>query len=623
MSGIFGFTCPTATEYQQILDGMSYWTRIYGKEGSGAALYGCSGIGCHVEHFSDKFPHGGPVLELDGCPAVVDALIFNRNELLEELHPDRGSLISDEELLLLLIKVKGFEALARVNGDFAGAIFDPERQEWTLFRDHLGVRPLFYCAQPDLFAFSTDIRSILSIPELEARPNGDKVFKEMTGFMRMAELETGYENICCLRPGSVTRFRRTERGFTQDQRVYWRLRQKKIRFKTDAEYASELCRLVTDAVNRRCDAIPGVLGAELSGGLDSSVIDILVNRHGREAVYYSWSVDPELFPIVGDHDERNVIRDICEQENITCRFLRGEDQFNRGYMIAQVMPPYATAAHLAFGSKWMADQGARVVFSGHGGDEGVSHRASWLELLYNREFLAYFRLHWNETRGRSLRILRTGYHGLRYAIQKWNSVKCVPSGEIPFADCLDPQFLADEKAQLRPDRLPFCYDPVSYIDRGGTRVRLDNAAFFGSFSGVRYLFPYVDYRVMDFAVSVPRRLHVNNETSRVLFRNAFAHLMPQSLREVNYKDIPSGRDVDRIAAANKTAEKSLKFVLSALDPDYWSGILDADGIRAALEKNISTNEEYVCRSRLNSALANCITVQNVAKESKRWRERNE
>lgn len=623
MSGIFGFTSLQTTQYQQILDGMSYWTRMYGREESGAAIYGSSGIGCHVEHFSDRFPYGGPLLELQGCPAVVDALLYNRDELTALLGLAEDCGISDEELLLKLIDSHGFSALAQVNGDFAGAVFDPNRQEWTLFRDHLGVRPLFYCAQPELFAFSTDIRSILSIPELDARPNGDKVFKEMTGFLRMPELETSYEKIFCLRPGSVTRFRRTERGFEQSCQVYWHLRQKKLRFKNDEEYRAELCRLVTDAVHRRCDAIPGVLGAELSGGLDSSVIDILINRHGREAVYYSWSVDPELFPIVGEHDERNVILDICRQENISCRFLRGEDQFNRSYMVSQVMPPYATAAHLAFGSKWMASQGAKVVFSGHGGDEGVSHRAARLELLYHRELAAYFRLYWNDTQGRSLRLLRTVYHGLRQAAQKWDRVKCEPSGEIPFSDCLDPEFLTKEKALLRPDRMPFCYDPVSYIERGGTRSRLDNAAFFGAFSGVRYLFPYVDYRVMDFAVSVPRRLHVNHVTSRVLFRDAFAHLMPRSLREVNYKDIPSGREVDRIAAANKAAEKNLNFVLHALDPDYWSGILEVDGIRAAFEKQITTQEEYIFRSRFSSAIANCITVQNVAKESKRWRERNE
>jgi asparagine synthase (glutamine-hydrolysing) len=97
-----------------------------------------------VEHFSDRFPGGAPILHLDGADAVVDALLYNRDELEQalELAPDCG--LSDEELLLKLVGQKGWKALAMVNGDFAGAVWDREKGTWTLFRDHLGVRPL-YC----------------------------------------------------------------------------------------------------------------------------------------------------------------------------------------------------------------------------------------------------------------------------------------------------------------------------------------------------------------------------------------------------------------------------------------------------------------------------------------------
>ena len=85
---------------------------------------GQTGLGCHVEHFSEQFPGGAPVLHLDGLDAVVDALLYNREELEAALDLASGSRLSDEELLLMLVRAKGWNALQMVNGDFAGAVFD-------------------------------------------------------------------------------------------------------------------------------------------------------------------------------------------------------------------------------------------------------------------------------------------------------------------------------------------------------------------------------------------------------------------------------------------------------------------------------------------------------------------
>ena len=60
MSGIFGFTMNTDKKelLQEALDGLEYWNRIYGDHARDCALVGRSGLGCHVEHFSDRFPGG-------------------------------------------------------------------------------------------------------------------------------------------------------------------------------------------------------------------------------------------------------------------------------------------------------------------------------------------------------------------------------------------------------------------------------------------------------------------------------------------------------------------------------------------------------------------------------------
>ena len=73
MSGIFGFTYhdPQQSQVADALDGLSYWNQLYGRLASDGRMFGRSGIGCHVEHFTERFPFGGPILAFGGCHAVI------------------------------------------------------------------------------------------------------------------------------------------------------------------------------------------------------------------------------------------------------------------------------------------------------------------------------------------------------------------------------------------------------------------------------------------------------------------------------------------------------------------------------------------------------------------------
>ena len=620
MSGIFGFTRRDDGALADTMGGLSYWNRIYGREAAASEQIGSSGLGCHLEHFAESFPCGGPILDHRGCRAVVDALLYNRDELLPMAELSTDSTISDEELLLLLIDRKGFEVLEQVNGDFAGAIFDPATGDWTLFRDHLGVRPLHYYRDRDLFVFSTDVRGIAAVPGVDSSVNAMQLYKYITKLDILSQCNTEFEHIHCIRPGSWCRIHRTDDGFKLSEQIYWSPRRKKIRMKNDEAYRQELRRLVTDAVHRRCDAVPGLLGGELSGGLDSSVIDILVNRYGREAVYYSWSPDPERFPLQEGEDERKVVLDICEQENISCKFLHREERVNTAYTLQQVMPPFTTTLQITYGSRWMKSQGARAVFTGHGGDEGVSHRPSRFEMLYNGELLAYLRFFWNDLEGKKFRMLRAIRAAFLDARLRWQYLHAKPPVEMLYPSVFRREFCDDMIRQLNVKPLMFNIAPYLHVRNGALRPRLDNCAYQGAASGVRYLFPYVDYRVLDFAVSIPRRLYLKKNRNRLIFREAFDDLMPDSLREVFYKDLASVRNEDPSQRVNVSFHNRVAYMLAELDREQWCDILNFSGLEALNETTISNKNEIAQWSLLLNKLEIAMMIQNVQRQAKRWRE---
>lgn len=623
MSGIFGFTHRdmSADFFEDALGGLEYWNRIYGRSASATQAFSDGCIGCHIEHFSEAFPFGGPILNLHGHPAVVDALLYNRDELTAILDLPADSKLSDEELLLTLIGEQGFDGLAKVNGDFAGAVFNEEMHEWTLFRDHLGVRPLYLYHDRDLIAFSTDIRGILSIPGADISVNEMNLYRYVRNDNANSLYQTDFSKVICARPGAVTKLRMTAVDTVLSESIYWTVRSRKIRMGSDGAYLQELRRLITDSVHRRCDAIPGLLGAELSGGLDSGVIDILISRYGREAVYFSWSIDPSRRELQ-EVDERQVILDICSQEGIECKFLSNQERFGFNEMLRRVCPPFMNTPHLSYGSKWMHDQGAKVVFTGHGGDEGVSHRCSRYEMFHNLEWWTYFKYYWQDARGKKLRLLRTLYRGLLEAYSGWKKYHGRPDSADLHPDILCSAFCDRMIRQYVFEPTPFSFAPYKYVRSGGSRNRLDNAAYQGAQNGVRYLFPYIDYRVMDFAVSIPRRLYISRKGSRQIFRDAFADLMPKSLQEVRYKDMASNRNAEQSVNYLERFEAEKKWFLDMLDHDFWDGIINFDAIQK-MERAPYRSKEYMIQNLLLSNLNRAILIQNCVKEAPRWKERED
>ena len=623
MSGIFGFTYPGADEQtlSDALGGLEYWTRKYGYQGKEHRAIGDSGIGCHIQHYTQRFPYGGPILELNGDPAVVDALLYNRDELAALLHMERDRIISDEELLLELIAQKGYEALEYVNGDFAGAVFHAATGEWTLFRDHLGVRPLYVYLDDEKFAFSTDMRGLAALPNADLAINEKLLYYRFLDAKNLTLTETDFLRINCVRPASVTRFKRTSTGFSCTESLYWSLKRRKIRFRRDEDYRKELRRLVEDAIHRRCDAIDGLIGGELSGGLDSSIIGILINRYGRDSLFFSWSRSPEEIPLLEGRDERKVVLAICEQENVTCQFNSRENRIAYHDKLEYVHLPYVSTYPMGIGSNFLRSRGARVVFTGHTGDEGVSHRARRFELIWNREFWAYFKLYHHDLKGQPFALLRGIRAGLKDGIDYYRKTKSSPDDDWFFPDYLDRSFSERLRSSYTDPKFSFQFDPAAYVNQGGSRHRFDIAAYHGSFNDTQYLFPYADYRVLDYALSIPRRLYLNPTQSRVIFRDTFDDLMPRELAEVDYKQTPTLEHRKRSDDYEESFNANLNRILSDLNRERWSGILNFDKISATRPSDDRTESAYITLHL--SYLVRCIRIQRMQDDCKDWRKMDE
>lgn len=639
MSGIYGFMKKETADSEQYAKIMDYWNLPYGKDDSDVWKEESVFVGGRLEHLTDEYPMSGVIWKFENEIWVVDAILYNREELADLLSIQTLSKFSDEELLILLVHEKGFDALKRINGDFAGAVYHIKEQKFTLFRDHMGVRPLFYYMDESMFAFSTDIRGIIALPEVNLSLNRKKFYLNMVGGNDLSIDQTEFEYIRCVTPASVMVVSDSETGLKKNTIPYWELGTQKIRYKTEKEYQDQLRNLITDAIDRRLKAVPGLVGVELSGGLDSSVVAILINRLGRKACHYSWSYDPQLVSIAEGEDERKIIEDICQQENISCFYSRRKNELE--YLTQSEIEhwteesgkpslPYLNTWTISSGSRWFSHQGARVVFTGHGGDEGVSHRSKLVELAYHKEYPALIRALYNQRKERFLPILRT-LNAFRRMLTECKKCQTEAfASDIDFSKYLNPKFLKEMSDTTLPE-LRFGFDPVTYIKNGGSRPRLDNVALQGAAYGVRYMVPFLDYRVIDFAVSIPRSLYNNGIEDRLIYRKTFEDILPASLRHVAYKDTPSMRNdrhmkqlhpdreqketvAKRLERCNAEVERYVK----SLDHEYWEEYLDFDAFEKMKLKEGYTEEDYELHLWERPYVYICMSIQETIKNTREW-----
>lgn len=632
MSGIFGFLQNNneVNDDKVNIVKMQIWNRAYGKEAEAVSEGKGFGLGCCCEKLSPDAKQSKPVLEKNGKYSVVDALLYNREELQEKCELKEE--LSDEELLLYYIDRFGMNALKDVNGDFCGAVYDDNAKTLTLFRDHMGVRPLFYFANDKMVAFSTDIRGLTALPQVDASIDEEWVFKTVAGYATMSTENTEFAHIFSVGPAGYIKFAFASQGIEIEKNTYWSVGSKKIKLSSEAAYRQKLRELITDSIKRRLDVVSGIVGAELSGGLDSSVIDILINRMGREGVYFSWSIDPKEVPLV-EKDERIVIADICKQENITCKYGDKIVDLGAESNIAQstqqvgltinmdelsafryAFPPYINTLPVCESSQYISKSGARVVFSGHGGDEGVSHRCNSYEMFFHHEYYHYLRYMWSTThgqKGRTLKTVKKCYKNLSEATKKIRKPFHTPFG-VP--ELLNADFAGKFKEKDMPV-LHFAYAPKLYVKEGGSRSRLDNVALLGAYCGVRYLVPYLDYRVIDFAVSIPRYLYLKGNRNRYIFRETFKDIMPKTLYNQNFKEDVSWRNVESNSNWAKEFAEQKEKVIKKLDRNFWKKYLDFNVIDEWLKREPNSEERFRDEAIFGCLYA-CALAENLVEKSR-------
>jgi asparagine synthase (glutamine-hydrolyzing) len=195
---------------------------------------------------------------------------------------------TDAEVVIYAYREWGRDFLSRLNGMFALALWDGRDETLLLARDRLGIKPLYYADTPAGFAFASEIKALLAIPDTR-RSVDLAALDQFMSFLWTPDPQTIFQGIHKLPPAHYLVYR-NGRAETFE---YWDIDFNEDESLTESEWVERLREQIKRSVEMQMVSdVP--LGAFLSGGLDSSsLIALMSAATDRKITTYTFGFKQE------------------------------------------------------------------------------------------------------------------------------------------------------------------------------------------------------------------------------------------------------------------------------------------------------------------------------------------
>lgn len=451
---------------------------------------------------------------------------------------------SDTEVLLHLYIRYGPSCLNKINGFFAFAIYDKHENTIFLARDRYGIKPLWYFYDHEKLVFASELKTLLA---LDVPRVPDRI--SILNYLQLNYVPGPWsilEGVRKMRPGHYLLLNLNNETPEIRETCYYRIPIPSGEPFTGSydEAMSKLRTLMEDSVQKRLISdVP--LGAFLSGGIDSSVVVALAARH--TANLNTFSIGYKDAPM---YDETRFARLVAQRykTNHTEFQLKDEDLFGNLFKVLEYLDePFADSSALAVNILCQhTRQHVTVALSGDGADEMFGgynkHRAEWI--LRNRRILTAMAT----TISPILRPFE-GARGSRFAnkirqIHRFAGGASMSNADrywrwCGFTDEDDIDRMIDfsyenrdyfrrKKELLKPLGRGNTLQDILYMDMqrilpDDMLVKVDMMSMANSLE-VRV--PFLDYRVVDFAFSIPDHWKIDRQWSKKILREAFYSDLP-------------------------------------------------------------------------------------------------
>lgn len=457
-----------------------------------------------------------PMFYGDRYVIVYNGEIYNYLELRKELEQE-GVLFtttSDTEVLFHMMIRKGPSALNRLNGMWAFAMYDRVEQSLLLSRDRLGKKPMYIVQKDNRFALASEMKSLYHLF------NGIQYNKNFIDFsvnhFMDAEIkkETIIDGIEKFPPGT---YGILLNGTLKTQRYYFpeRLLGIKKKYNRFEEAVDEFKYLFESSCTMRMRSDVSV-GSALSGGIDSSLLVSTIAKLGFAHPGYKALVSSFPGSLL---DETNDAVKVAESAGVPIDVMVVKPDLHPDHLLEDLyqFEDIASTAPLPFYQlyKGFRSRNVLVTLDGHGGDE----------LFGGYSFDLYHKL--SDDFPNLIRMRQT----LNTIFKTWSA-----PNEITLEQTI-PHFKAEILRRMKEKKY------FSWMsDEGHFRQRLFHSTFYGMLptllrnydkysmqAGVEVRMPFLDYRILEFAFSLPDAYKVRNGFTKAILRKTAEPIVPAAI----------------------------------------------------------------------------------------------
>jgi len=503
-----------------------------GPDGSGVYCDDNVGLGMRRLAIIDITGGDQPIWNKDKTKCIFfNGEIYNYKELRSVFLSDYEFMTnSDTETILAMYSSFGKSTPKYLRGMFAFIIYDLEKNQLFIARDHFGIKPFYYHAEESkLFSFGSEIKSILKDVRYDKQINTDAVYNYLQYQYNPLE-ETFFKNIFKLAPGHsmavdvVTGHYKINKYYTFgfDPNDGLKL----------SQALPEIQTLLKDSVAHHAIAdVP--VGSFLSGGVDSSINATLLTNHLGKPVH-TFTIGSDTRNEFDDAQETvNKIKSIHHKQAVT------KDEYMNALPRAvyhfdePVADPSAILLYLMAGE---ARKHVTVVLSGEGADEFFGGYTIYHE-YYDRRKLNVAPKIIRDNILRRLAFSKFNFFGKNYLQRYFTPLADRYIGNARLYTKFELENIWSGPKENKEYNIQELYNnaknyteptQMQYIDIntwliGDILAKADKMTMAHS---LELRVPFLDVRVAEYTKHLPDKLKFANSTTKFALREAFKGIIP-------------------------------------------------------------------------------------------------
>jgi asparagine synthase (glutamine-hydrolysing) len=494
-----------------------------------------------------------PMTDPAGRATVVfNGEIYNFRELRDQLsagYEFRSS--GDTEVLLAAYLRWGDAMLGKLNGIFALAIYDHRERTVLLARDGLGVKPLYCLQTQSHFAFASEIKALLSVPDFDRSLDLQGVSQYLT-YLYSPGQHTAFKSVLKFPPGHAVKI---ADGRKIREWCFYELpsAQEPMPF-TVAGASAELIHRLDAAIGRQMVS-DAPLGAFLSGGLDSSAICALAQRRlgSRRLDCFTIDLRSTAGAKEGFVDDLPYARLAAKALGVNLHVVTAdrEQLVDLEKLVWHLDEPQADPAALCnfHICQLVQQQGIKVMLSGAGADDILTgyRRHQALEIERYWQWLPAFArsslvglagyapqaTSWGRRLHKAFRQAALAPQERMVGYFQWleqDRLQGLWSQEVKAAGILpDPSAPLTEALRALPEGMPGLNQMLSLERFFLTDHNLNYTDKMSMAAGVEVRVPFLDRDLIDFATRLPVDFKQRGRISKWIFRQSMQGILPEEV----------------------------------------------------------------------------------------------